>query len=229
MSIAPDSSTTYQCQCIDPRTLNIANTTVDGTTATLTIPWNNHGLVFDVNVPDASSNPAMRKQVNMFFYQNPDVGNDPFPVQFITDGSGSCVITIVWDEKHNFHFMRALGQAHRQKTDLVLFNLDKPQYPTVSFFFKNWPMGWTVTNISSFIHVNTPLPTENALIPCTSQDGSAAAKGLNTGSAYSLCSLCTNSDPSPTCSSGGGSSSYIIYIVIAIAVFVGSALLIRKL
>jgi|SRR5690349_22041621 len=228
MSNVLDKSKVYPCQCIDPQTLNVANSTLTGTTAGITIPWNNHGVVFDMNVPAGTTDPSATETMNLLLFQNPTIGNQAFPVQVSTDGSGSCVVTVVWDEKHNFHFMYALGQSHNQKIDNVLFNLDLEQYPTVTFFFTQWPKGWTVKNISSFLQRNQKLPTENAVINCLEQDGTAFSTNINTGAAYSVCNVCVTNDPAPSCSSGGGGdSTTIIYIIIAVILFVGSALAIR--
>lgn len=219
------TDTRYTCQCIDPITINVANSNPSGTTGPITFPWNNHGLLFDVNVPKGSPNPAMSANVYMFVQGVPSLPNG-FLVPLVTDGSGSCLIELQWDEKHDFHFRSALGQAPNQRTDKVLFNLDSPQYPSITVFFQNWPLGWTTVNMSNFLHEGTPLPTENATISCDLQNGSFLANKLNTAAAYSLCSACHNTQPSgSSCSSG---NFPYIYILLGLFAFVAGVLLLRR-
>lgn len=216
-------SATVICSCIDPNVLNIANTTDDGTTSALNVPFQNAtGLFFDMNVPAGSSNPVQNETFDFWFYNVPEQPN-AFKLPVTSDSSGSVLVGITWFSTKDF--IVAIGPGASGTKGLVyhvLANIDPQKYTSLDFFFQHWPKGWTVKNISSARYLGQPAPANQ--INCAGQDGKAYHDNIATASAYTLCSVCNNNDPT-SCPDNWGTWTYIILGMIA---FIAAIALIKN-
>lgn len=214
MNGLPGDAATVQCFCIDPNVLNVANTTSDGTTSTLTVPFDNAtGLFFDMNVPAGSANPVQNETVDFWFYNVPEQPN-AFKLPVTSDSSGSVLVGVIWLNTKDFIVAIGPGASgtHGQVYH-VLANIDPRTYTSLTFFFQHWPKGWTVKNISAAQFLGQPPPANQ--INCALQDGKAYHDNIATASAHSLCSSCNNNDPDTSCSGNWGTWTYIILGMIA--------------
>lgn len=220
--------TPIECTCVDPNVFNIANTTPDGTTSTLTVPFNNGtGLFFDMNVPEGSSNPVQNESFDFWFYNVPEQPN-AFKLPVVSDASGSVLVMIQWLKTHDF--VVAIGPGASGLHGLVyhvLGNIPNNVYPQLPFFFQHWPKGWTTKNISATKFHDQPRPANQ--INCLLQDGKAHHDKTATASAYSLCSYCTNNMPDSSCSHGGGGGGWSwTYIILGLIAFIAGVALIKN-